>query len=138
MANELTPSGRAVRATGRRSEIVHDDAPQALLEFYSPSAGLIATPVKPAARSTIGVVLLMFLVFLGIATFCPLNRVVTGAGTLSAVDSTIVVQPFDQAIIHSIDVHEGDVVKPGQVLALLDPTMSEADVVNLQIGRAHV
>lgn len=135
MANELTPSSRAVRTTGR-SVRAGDEAPQALLEFFSPSAGLIATPVRPAARSTIFIVTTLFAVFLLIAVFCPLNRVVTGAGALTAVDSTIVVQPFDQAIVHSIAVHEGDIVKPGQVLARLDPTLSEADVANLgqQVG----
>ncbi len=126
MANELTPSGRALR---RRDA---DDLPRALLEFHSPSAGIVATPVKPAARSVIRIVTLLVLTFILIATFCPLNRVVTGTGALAAVDRTVVVQPFDQAIVHSIDVHEGDIVKPGEVLAQLDPTMSEADVVNLR------
>ena len=125
MANELTPAGRALRP--RRD----DDMPRALLEFHSPSAGMIATPVRPAARSIVLVVSFLVFTFIVIATFCPLNRVVTGKGALASVSRTIVVQPFDQAIVHSIDVQEGDIVQPGQVLAQLDPTMSEADVVNL-------
>ena len=126
MANELTQAGRALRP--RRD----DDMPRALLEFHSPSAGMTATPVRPAARSIVLIVSLLVFTFILIATFCPLNRVVTGTGALASVSRTIVVQPFDQAIVHSIDVHEGDVVQPGQVLARLDPTMSEADVVNLR------
>ena len=126
MANELTPSRRALKP------VREDDMPRALLEFHSPSAGVIATPIRRGARSVIGIVTAMVATFIAIATLCPLNRVVTGTGVLSAVDRTIVVQPFDPSIIHSIDVHEGDIVEPGQVLAKLDPTVSEADVVNLR------
>ncbi len=104
--------------------------PQALLEFHSPSAGMIATPVQPAARSITLLVTLLVFGLLLIAAFCPIDRVVSGEGMLNAVDPTIVVQPFDQAIVHAIDVREGDVVHAGQTLARLDPTMSEAEFEN--------
>lgn len=129
MAKDVTVTGAGAKAPRRREP---DDAPRALLEFHSPSNGLIAMPVRPAARNMTLLMTGLVAMFLLIATFAPLERVVTGAGMLSSVDSTIVVQPFDQSIIHSIDVREGDIVKPGQVLAKLDPTMSEADVVNLK------
>ena len=127
MANEVTVSGRRLKKSSP-----DESMPRALLEFYSPSAGMIATPIKPAARSTSMLVTAMVAALIVIACVCPLDRVVTGQGTLSATDSTIVVQPFDQSIVHSIDVREGDIVKPGQVLARLDPTLSEADVINLR------
>lgn len=131
MSNDITvagaPKGRGIK---RREQ---DDTPKALLEFHSPSAGVIATQVKPAARSMTLVITFLLFGFVMIATFAPLDRVVSAEGTLSPLDPTIVVQPFDQSIVHAIDVHEGDVVKPGQTLALLDPTLSEADVVNLRM-----
>lgn len=127
MANDIT-----VSRGGRLRKTEEEEMPRALLEFHSPSAGMMATPVSLAARSTTLWVTGLCAALIVIACVCPLDRVVTGQGTLSAVDSTIVVQPFDQAIVHSIDVREGDVVKPGEILARLDPTMSEADVVNLR------
>ncbi len=127
MANEITAS------TGRRvKKTADEDMPRALLEFYSPSAGMAATPIRPAARSTTLIVTGLLASLIVIASVAPLDRVVTGQGTLAAIDSTIVVQPFDQSIVHSINVREGDIVKPGQILARLDPTLSEADVVNLR------
>lgn len=127
MANEISrPRNSLIRPPKA------DDTPRALLEFHSPSAGIIAMPVKPIARSMTLLMTGLVAMFLLIATFAPIERVVTGTGILTSMDSTIVVQPFDQAIVHSIDVREGDIVKPGQVLAKLDPTMSEADVINLR------
>ena len=126
MANEITVPGRRLRKNAA------EEMPRALLEFYSPSAGMIATPIKPAARSATLIVTGLAASLIVIASVAPLDRVVSGDGTLSAVDNTIVVQPFDQSIVHSINVRPGDVVKPGQILARLDPTLSEADVVNLR------
>ena len=126
MANDVSVPGRRLR---RASD---EYMPRALLEFYSPSAGMIATPISVAARSTALIVTALVATLVVVACLAPLDRVVTGEGTLSAVDSTIVVQPFDQSIVRSINVRPGDVVKPGQILARLDPTLSEADVVNLR------
>ena len=127
MANDIAVPSRRLKKTTSDEEM-----PRALLEFYSPSAGMIATPVNRAARSVTLLVTGLVAGLIIIACVMPLDRVVTGQGTLAAMDSTIVVQPFDQSIVHSINVREGDMVKPGQILARLDPTMSEADVVNLK------
>ena len=43
-------------------------------------------------------------------------------------DPTIVVQPLETSIVRSIDVHEGEAVHAGQVLARLDPTFAAADL----------
>ena len=40
----------------------------------------------------------------------------------------MVLQPLEAAIVRSIDVHEGQTVQAGQVLAQLDPTFAAADV----------
>ena len=112
MANDVTVPGRRLKKTTS-----DEDMPRALLEFYSPSAGMIATPINRGARSVTFLVSGLVAGLIVIASVMPLDRVVTGEGTLSAMDSTIVVQPFDQSIVHSINVREGDVVKPGQILA---------------------
>ncbi|QNT78203.1 HlyD family type I secretion periplasmic adaptor subunit [Entomobacter blattae] len=104
------------------------DVPPALLEFYSPSAALINLPPTPAAEYMGWIISCMAIFcFLGMAIF-PLDKVVTSPGKITSAEATIVVQPLDTSIIHSIDVHEGDFVHKGQVLAHLDPTISTADV----------
>lgn len=129
MANEIATTAGGGNPLARLRE---DDSPRALLEFHSPSAGMIATPVSPVARSMTLLMTGLLVTFVLIASFAPIDRVVTGPGILKPLASTIVVQPFDQAIVHSIDVRPGDIVKPGQIIARLDPTMSQANVVDLR------
>ncbi len=57
-----------------------------------------------------------------------LERVVTSVGRLIPTKGELFVQPLDRAIVKSIQVHIGDVVKAGQVLAELDPTFAQADL----------
>ena len=56
------------------------------------------------------------------------DRVVTAQGKVVARTPTLVLQPLEAAIVRSIDVHEGQTVRAGQVLAQLDPTFAAADV----------
>ena len=58
-----------------------------------------------------------------------LDRVVASVGGKIVPDQQInVYQALDPSIIKTIDVHEGDEVKAGQLLATLDPTFAAADV----------
>ena len=61
------------------------------------------------------------------------RSVVTSVGgKLVSTDRVNVFQSLDPSIIKSINVHEGDEVKAGQVLATLDPTFAAADVKQLK------
>ena len=58
-----------------------------------------------------------------------LDRVVTSTeGRIVSAREVNVLQALDPSIIKSIDVHEGDEVKDGTLLATLDPTFAGADV----------
>jgi HlyD family secretion protein len=61
----------------------------------------------------------------------PVDRVVTAQGRVVSRSPTLVLQALEAAIVRSIDVHEGQTVKAGQVLARLDPTFAAADVGSL-------
>src|SRR5262249_12786597 len=64
----------------------------------------------------------------------PIDMVVTtGGGRVVAMQPTVVVQPLETAIVRAINVHEGQVVRAGEVLARLDPTFSAADVGALEV-----
>ncbi|MCW4590529.1 HlyD family type I secretion periplasmic adaptor subunit [Gluconacetobacter entanii] len=106
--------------------------PPGLLEFYSPSAALIDMPPQDAALYIIWVIGGLAIAGLLVMTFLPLDRVVTTNGRLVAADGTLVVQPLETSIIRSINVHEGDIVHKGDILAELDPTLSDADVENMR------
>jgi hemolysin D len=66
--------------------------------------------------------------------FCVrVDRVINSvSGQIVTIAPTVVLGAFDQSIIKTIDVREGDQVKKGQLLATLDPTFTTADVSSLR------
>ncbi len=102
----------------------------ALLEFYSPSAGVMEAPVKGPARSVIWVIVALVATCTTAAAMIPIDKVVSAPGRLVAKEATIVVQPLETSIVREIDVEEGQVVHKGQLLARLDPTFSQSDKVS--------
>ena len=117
----LRPAGRAELATL-----------PSLLEFQSPSAALAQAPVRGPARVTIFAVCTMVAALTAAASLIPVDKVVTAQGRVVAKNPTVVVQPLETAIVRSIDVKEGQLVKQGDILARLDPTFAAADVGALQ------
>ena len=98
-----------------------------LLEFHSPTGALVHVPVLYAARGVTWMVSTLAVACLAASALIPIDKVVSAQGRIVAKESTTVVQPLEVAIVRTIDVHEGDVVKKGQVLARLDPTFAMAD-----------
>jgi HlyD family type I secretion membrane fusion protein len=104
-----------------------------LLEFYSPTAAIMAETPRGAARYVIWSVVTM-VVCLGTAmATVPIDKVVTTQGRVVASDSSIVVQPLEISIVRAINVHEGQVVHAGDVLAQLDPTFSQSDKTSMTL-----
>lgn len=109
-----------------------NDLPPALLEFHSPSAALVNMPPTPSAQYITWLVGALTLSSVLVMAVFPLNRVVTTPGKIVSTQDTLVVQPLETSIIRSIDVHEGDFVHKGQILAHLDPTITDADIANMK------
>nr|WP_194299840.1 HlyD family type I secretion periplasmic adaptor subunit [Acetobacter conturbans] len=106
--------------------------PPALLEFHSPSAALVNMPPTPAAQYITWLVGGLTMTSVIVMSVFPLNRVVSTPGKIVSTQETLVVQPLETSIIRTLDVHEGDFVHKGQVLAHLDPTISDADINNMK------
>ena len=102
------------------------------LEFQSPSAALSEVPLRGPARAMVFVVCSLAAAMLAAAAFIPVDKVVTAQGRVVAKDPTVVVQPLETAIVRSIDVREGQLVRKGDLLARLDPTFAAADLDALQ------
>ena len=105
---------------------------QQVLEFHSPTGALAVAPLQGAARGTTWVVCTLVAACAAAASLIPVDKVVTAQGRIVARSPTSVVQPLETAIVRSIDVREGQVVRKGEVLARLDPTFATADVSALE------
>jgi hemolysin D len=104
--------------------------------FQSETAEILAAPEPRRVRATLWILAAMVLSLLAASTFTRLDRIVASKGQIVTVQPTIVVQALDPSIIKTLDVHEGQRVKGGEVLATLDPTFATADVsaLNLQLA----
>ena len=117
--------------TLKRRPAPDDPTLPAILEFQWPSTAIVNAPVPRSARGIVWVVASMVLALVIISALIPIDRVVTAQGIVVSKSPTILVQPLDTAIVRSIDVHEGQQVKAGQLLARLDPTFAAADLATL-------
>ena len=107
--------------------------------FQSETAEILAGPEPVQARITLFVLLGMFVILALITLTMRIDRVVTSkTGTMVTVEPTIALGALDQSIIKTLDVHEGQVVKQGELLATLDPTFSTADVGALKAQVANL
>jgi HlyD family secretion protein len=120
------------RKAVRRAGLDTSDASNALLEFQSPTAALIARPVPFSGRITIWVIFALVASAIIVAGVFPIDRVVTASGRVTAQAATLVVQPLETSIVRKINVQEGQVVHAGDILAELDPTFAQADQGNFQ------
>jgi hemolysin D len=114
-----------------------DATPDNLIRlFQSETSEILAAPEPRRLRATLFVLTAMVISLIGVSTFARLDRVVASKGQIVTVEPTIVIQALDPSIIKTLDVHEGQRVKKGEVLATLDPTFAAADVsaLNLQLA----
>jgi hemolysin D len=106
-----------------------DQALSTVRQFQSETEALRQVKEPLATRITLYVLVAFVLSGLFLITVTKLDRVVQSqGGKIVPVGQIAVYQALDQSIIKSIDVREGDQVKPGQLLATLDPTFAAADV----------
>ena len=125
--NAITPRGGAAVTARSGTALAPAASMQHLLEFHSPTAALTVTPLKNSARGTTWVVVTLVAACAAAASLIPVDKVVVAQGRIVAQAPTSVVQPLETAIVRSIDVREGQLVRRGDVLARLDPTFATAD-----------
>jgi HlyD family secretion protein len=98
-----------------------------VVEFLPDADEIERSPMPRLAQITLHVLLATLVCFLLWATFSEVDLIVTARGRLVTPLPNILVQPLETAIITSLDVRVGQVVKKGERLATLDPTFAEAD-----------
>jgi HlyD family secretion protein len=110
-----------------------DDAPMSLavLEFQSPTAAILATPMPRIARYSNYIVTALVFTTLTASGVMRVDKIVSATGKLVSSAPTVVVQPFVTSIVQTINVSEGQIVHKGDVLATLNPTYATADLTAL-------
>jgi HlyD family secretion protein len=102
-------------------------------QFQSEAEAITDAPQPRWARLTVFTLAGLFMSLIAIMCLTKIDRVVTSiGGKLVSTERINVYQSLDPSIIKSIEVHEGDEVQEGNVLATLDPTFAAADVKQLK------
>ena len=121
---------RSSKATSTAITVAERNDPTlpAILEFQSPSTAVVNMPVPRSARHTVWVIVSMVAACITAMALIKVDAVVTAHGEVVSRLPTLVVQPLETSIVRKIDVHVGEQVHKGQMLAQLDPTFAAADL----------
>jgi HlyD family secretion protein len=97
------------------------------IAFQEDLEALIAEPPPRLLGGAHWLLALLALLLLGGAALARIDVVVTGSGRLAPDAPPLVLQPMERAVLRELRVRPGQAVIRGEVLALLDPTFTEAD-----------
>lgn len=125
----------------RSGKPLRSDAPAAkvIRLFQSETAEIVDAPEPTGVRSTIYVLGALIVTVFVLSVVTRIDRVVTSlSGEIVTTQPTIVLQALDPSLIKTLNVHEGQQVKAGDVLATLDPTFATADVDALKLQIASL
>jgi hemolysin D len=95
--------------------------------FLPAALSLQETPVHPAPRRALWVIMALFIAALAWSWFGQVDIVAVAPGQVVVSQRTKLVQPLETAVVRAIRVKDGDHVSAGQVLVELDPTQATAD-----------
>ena len=108
----------------------HMDPPRRLpheAQFLPASLSLQETPVSPAPRVVMWLLIAFAAIALLWAIFGRLDVVATAHGKIVPNDRTKTIQPLENSTVQAIHVTDGQAVKAGDILIELDATTAQAD-----------
>jgi membrane fusion protein, hemolysin D len=97
------------------------------LAFLPAALEIMETPPSPLGRAIAATIILLFCVALVWAWVGTIDIVASAPGKIVPSGRTKVIQPFETGVVRSIRVQDGQVVKAGDALIELDPTVSTAE-----------
>lgn len=104
------------------------------VDFLPAALEVIERPVSPTARVTTWVLLVGLLITCAWLIFGRVDVIVSASGKIIPTGNIKIIQSAGSGVVHAIHVRDGDVVKKGQPLVDLDPTLSGADLAQAQKG----
>jgi membrane fusion protein, hemolysin D len=97
------------------------------LAFLPAALEIVETPPSPIGRTIVVTIALLFCAALAWAWWGTIDIVASATGKIVPSVRTKVLQPFETGVVRSIEVQDGQVVKAGDVLIELDPTVNAAE-----------
>lgn len=101
-------------------------------QFQSDAAEIERLTPPRVGRITLYCVAALIVTAIAFACVSRVDMIVTAHGKLITTRPNLVVQPLETSVIREIRVKAGDPVNRGDVLAILDPTFSQADLAQLR------
>jgi hemolysin D len=101
-------------------------------EFLPDADEIEMTPVPVGISVTMYFLLSMLVIFFLWSYFSKIDEVISTRGKLVATLPNIVLQPIETSQISSLRASVGQIVRKGEVLATLDPTVTNADLKQVQ------
>src|SRR5260221_12692692 len=102
------------------------------LAFLPAALEIIETPPSPIGRAIGATIIAFFVLALTWAYLGSVDIVATAPGKIIPSGRTKTIQPFEIGVVRAIHVHDGDIVKAGDVLIELDPTINAAEREDMQ------
>ncbi|MBR1330398.1 HlyD family type I secretion periplasmic adaptor subunit [Bradyrhizobium ottawaense] len=124
-----SPSGSRTRRRLMRSAPTD---PRFVAQFQSDAAEIEQQTPPRVGRITLYCVVALIAAAITFACVSRVDVIVTAQGKLITTRPNLVVQPLETSVIREIRVKAGDAVNRGDVLAVLDPTFSQADLAQLR------
>jgi hemolysin D len=97
------------------------------LAFLPAALEIAETPPSPVGRAVGATIIAIFCVALMWSIFGKVDIVATANGKIIPSGRTKLIQPLETGTVRAINVHEGQLVKAGESLIELDPTMTAAE-----------
>ncbi|NLS69080.1 HlyD family type I secretion periplasmic adaptor subunit [Bradyrhizobium brasilense] len=97
------------------------------LAFLPAALEIVETPPSPLGRTIGSTIVVLFCLALAWAWWGTIDIVASATGKVLPSSRVKIIQPFETAVVRSIRVQDGQVVRAGDVLIELDPTANEAE-----------
>src|SRR5581483_8686488 len=96
------------------------------LAFLPAALEIVETPPSPVGRWLAYSIMALFSFALAWACIGKVDIVASATGKIIPTGRTKIIQPFETSVVRAIHVRDGQVVKAGDVLIELDPTLNDA------------
>ena len=98
------------------------------LAFRAAAIELQDTPPNPLGRSILWAIIILFVIAIVWASMGQIDIVATARGKVVPIGQTKIVQPAEKGVVANIYVTEGQKVNEGDLLIVLDGSLTQADV----------